>query len=619
VTGLILYWAVATVLTSAAAMLPNMMKARAWRAAPIGISGLLLAGVIAALVSHDVLATIIWPAVALLITLLVRHYQRSWGWLGAQLMTTLLVVALGYLAYGAFIGYTHGLAAWLLTTAVLALLSLAVVRGLTQTFEMVDALSGGPRPPDPYDTRYLPRIVLQVPICNEPVDVVSATLRSLSKLAYPNYLVQVVENNTTDPRLWQPIEVLCRELGSRFVFIHLGTWPGFKGGALNAAMRRLAPDVEIVGVVDADYIVEPDFLSATVGYFTDPAVGFVQTRDNYRDWERLPYRRGMFFGMRCFYAITMESRARRRAIIFRGTMGLIRRSVLEEVGGWDEVCLIEDAEASLKILGRGYHGVYVNDTYGAGLLPASFEALRKQQYRCAVGGMQIMRKYWRELLPVGNHKLNLKYRRRLYCVLVNATALGELLTLVLTLALLPTAIAIAVRGDAPQRQLTDALVIVPLTLLITQLLRSLWALCQATQCSALDALRALRTGFGLTFGVALGCVHGLLGAKVPFLPTPRVSDPNRSWRRALRSAWVETALAMTAIAAAVITFRGSSWGVRTLGVMLLVQACVFASALWTALSVARGGLPVPYPWRKRQRAAEEFVPSRRVEPRLYVD
>jgi cellulose synthase/poly-beta-1,6-N-acetylglucosamine synthase-like glycosyltransferase len=41
-------------------------------------------------------------------------------------------------------------------------------------------------------------------------------------------------------------------------------------------------------------------------------------------------------------------------------MGLIRRSVLDDIGGWDEWCITEDAEASLRILAAGYEGVYLH-------------------------------------------------------------------------------------------------------------------------------------------------------------------------------------------------------------------------------------------------------------------
>ena len=94
----------------------------------------------------------------------------------------------------------------------------------------------------------------------------------------------------------------------------------------------------------------------------------------------------------------MVSRANRNAIIFAGTMGLIRRSVLEDVGGWDEKIITEDAEISLRVLARGHRSVYVPQAFGRGIMPLTYEALRKQRFRWAFGGIQILRRHWRTLL-----------------------------------------------------------------------------------------------------------------------------------------------------------------------------------------------------------------------------
>src|SRR5207249_4362102 len=86
-------------------------------------------------------------------------------------------------------------------------------------------------------------------------------------------------------------------------------------------------------------------------------------------------------------------------IIFAGTMGLMRRAALEEVGGWPEWCITEDAETSLRLLKRGYEGVYVQKRYGEGIMPLTFSAFKSQRFRWAFGGIQIFRKHFRDLVP----------------------------------------------------------------------------------------------------------------------------------------------------------------------------------------------------------------------------
>jgi hypothetical protein len=91
--------------------------------------------------------------------------------------------------------------------------------------------------------------------------------------------------------------------------------------------------------------------------------------------------------------ITALARAHRNAIIFAGTMGLIRLSVLQRVGGWNAECVTEDAECSLRMLGlgEGLVGVYDPRPWGAGMMPLNFDGLKKQRFRWALGGIQIPR------------------------------------------------------------------------------------------------------------------------------------------------------------------------------------------------------------------------------------
>ena len=132
-------------------------------------------------------------------------------------------------------------------------------------------------------------------------------------------------------------------------FVHRDNVAGFKAGALNLVMREVMdPDVEIIGVVDADYRVDPRFLKELVGYFADPNLAFVQTPQDYRSYEGDAYLTACYDAYRYFFVTTMPARNQRNSIIFAGTMGLIRRSALDEIGGWPEWCITEDAETSFR-------------------------------------------------------------------------------------------------------------------------------------------------------------------------------------------------------------------------------------------------------------------------------
>jgi hypothetical protein len=159
--------------------------------------------------------------------------------------------------------------------------------------------------------RHWPKVSIHVPTYSEPPDIVMATLDSLAALQYPDYEVLVVDNNTRDPALWRPVQEHCRRLGGRFRFFHVDRLPGAKAGALNFALRHPAPDAELISIVDSDYKVKPDFIASIVGYFDDPAMGFVQTRQAYREWEDYPYLRMCNWEYSLYLVSTLVSRNER--------------------------------------------------------------------------------------------------------------------------------------------------------------------------------------------------------------------------------------------------------------------------------------------------------------------
>jgi cellulose synthase/poly-beta-1,6-N-acetylglucosamine synthase-like glycosyltransferase len=468
----------------------------------------------------------------------------------------------------------------------LLLLEIAALSiSVSYAFELLDVLGRRDRPYRRGDPNHRPPVAIQVPAYNEPIEVVAETLRSLAALRYQRLIVQVVDNNTPDEAVWRPLETLCRELGSRFEFIHLENWPGYKAGALNEATRRLPAEYELIAIVDADYVVEPDFLDDLVGLFADPKVAFVQSSQNYRDWRDDAYLRGLFYSYRYFFDVSMPSRAQRNAIIFAGTMGLIRRAALEEIGGWNPECVTEDAEASLRLLGRGYLGIYDRRPHGAGLMPLSFDGLKKQRFRWALGGIQMLRMHWRELLPFGKHELRLSTAQRMHFLLASLQWFGEVLTLTFTLLLVTTAVFLALHHQLPVRQLVGAVIVVPLLFLFTGLLRALWGLRSTTRCGWGDAVRALGVWLALSWVVTLACVRGLLRPKAAFLRTPKRKEGVGTLWQALSSAKVETAVAALSLGAAAVTIVSApSAAGLVLALLLVYQAAFYLTAPWASLA-----------------------------------
>jgi exo-beta-1,3-glucanase (GH17 family)/cellulose synthase/poly-beta-1,6-N-acetylglucosamine synthase-like glycosyltransferase len=244
-----------------------------------------------------------------------------------------------------------------------------------------------------------PKVSIHVPAYFEPPEMLKQTLDAVSRLDYPNFECVVIINNTPDPEFWQPIQDHCRALGERFKFINAEKVQGFKAGALKIAMERTAADAEIIGIIDADYMVTPDWLKDLVPAFADPRVGLVQAPQDHRDGNRSLMHYIMNGEYAGFFDIGMVQRNEANSIIVHGTMCLIRRAAMDMAGGWAGDTICEDTDLGLAIIEHGWLTHYTNSRYGYGLLPDTYEAFKKQRHRWAYGGFQIVKKHWRRFLP----------------------------------------------------------------------------------------------------------------------------------------------------------------------------------------------------------------------------
>jgi len=552
-----------------------------WRIGlPLMLIGAWAASWAAASALHDAASSGVLFAVLLVGVVLLNFALRSLRWparfffAGATITTVAFVfvlLAVTFTTRTQSLGL--GLSALLLVFE-LGALSLSLVFA----FEMADALGTDSRLPAPPHSSelYAPRVCLQVPAYNEPPELLRQTLEALARLDYPDYTVQVIVNNTTDPALWMPVEADCKRLGPRFQFIHLPSWPGFKAGALNEASRRLGSDVEIVGIVDADYVVRPDFLRECVPHLADPNVAFVQTPQNYRDWEDSPYLRGLFYAYRYFFEVTMVARARVNAIIFGGTMGLIRVAALKQIGGWAEWCITEDAEASLRLLARGWKGTYVNRVFGEGLMPLDFDGLRRQRFRWAFGGVQILRRHLWMLMGLAGSRLTLAQR---YHYLVGALGwFADPISVGLAFFLLFTSPFLALGHPLLLRQLVGVLIVLPPFLLLAGMVRLGWSMRTACGAPWRDVPLAAMVMLALSFTVARACITALATRHGIFLRTPKVRGPSRLGR-ALISTMPES---VVAAACALMTVPVAVLGPSGLGpvcaLLLAWQALAWGSA-----------------------------------------
>ncbi|SHE22727.1 glycosyltransferase [methanotrophic endosymbiont of Bathymodiolus puteoserpentis (Logatchev)] len=369
----------------------------------------------------------------------------------------------------------------------------------------------------PSDFNY-PKVSLHVPIHNEPPEMVKQTLFALAKLDYPNLEVLVIDNNTKDNSVWQPVEAECQRLGDKFQFFHLENWPGFKAGAINYALEQASKDAEIIAVIDSDYIVDPDWLKSLVPYFAKKDVGFVQAPQDYRDWQENGFKTFCHWEYAGFFQIGMVQRNESNAIIQHGTMTLVRKSALESVGNWGEWCICEDSELGLRLYRAGYDSVYVKDSFGRGVTPDTLSGYMTQRHRWVYGAMQILKRHWQALL-LGN-KSELTSAQRYYFVAGWLPWFSDALALLFTFASLFLTAQIVydpIHSELP----VNAFILPTIGLFGFKVFRTLWLYHERVSCSALQTLGAAIAGLALTHTVAKAIWQGLFTSGRPFMRTPK--------------------------------------------------------------------------------------------------
>lgn len=233
---------------------------------------------------------------------------------------------------------------------------------------------------------YRPFVTVLVPAHNEPPLLLIQTLEALSHLQYDNYEVLVIDNNTADAAVWKPVEHFSLSLGRKFRFLHVENLVGFKAGALNYGLERVNPESKYVAVVDADYVVQPNFLSTAVSYFTHRDIALVQFPQAYRNSNEL--NQPIADEYRHFFKIYMNMANHLDCVPSTGTVSIYSRDALRSINGFRAEAITEDADAGLRFYAAGFRGVYVDRPVGQGLMPYDIEAYRKQKARWALGNAQ---------------------------------------------------------------------------------------------------------------------------------------------------------------------------------------------------------------------------------------
>ncbi|MFF8937008.1 bifunctional polysaccharide deacetylase/glycosyltransferase family 2 protein [Streptomyces paradoxus] len=249
-----------------------------------------------------------------------------------------------------------------------------------------------PRPGAPWLREVNAPVTVLVPAYNEEAGIES-TVRSLLASTHPYLEIIVIDDGSTDRTAdlatWidDPRVRVIRQPNSG------------KAAALNTGLAHASHD--IVVMVDADTVFEPDALYRLVQPLAHPAVGAVSGNTKVGNrrgllgrWQHLEYVFGFNLDRRMFEVLECMPTV-------PGAIGAFRRDALMGVGGVSGDTLAEDTDLTMALWRAGWRVVYEESAVAWTEVPTSLRQLWRQRYRWCYGTLQAMWKHRRAVVEVG--------------------------------------------------------------------------------------------------------------------------------------------------------------------------------------------------------------------------
>ncbi|HEY8741366.1 MAG TPA: glycosyltransferase [Candidatus Dormibacteraeota bacterium] len=231
------------------------------------------------------------------------------------------------------------------------------------------------------------KVDVLVPSYNEALWVVRRTLVGALKIRYPHRTYLLDDGRRPE------MKELAEELDCGY--ITRADNIGAKAGNLNNALAQT--DGDLIAIFDADHIAMANFLDEMLGYFVNEKMAFVQSPQEYYNFDsfqhrRRTHRRVLWHEQSLFYRVHQPGRDRFNAVFFCGSCGVIRRKALEQIGGFATETVTEDLHTSIKLHRLGWESAYEREVLALGLAPQTPLSFHQQRLRWGQGTMQVMRK-----------------------------------------------------------------------------------------------------------------------------------------------------------------------------------------------------------------------------------
>ncbi len=223
-----------------------------------------------------------------------------------------------------------------------------------------------------------------VPTYNESVDLVRRTLIAAHRIEYP-HVTWLLDDGRREEMRKLAEEIGCRYL-TRSDNLHA------KAGNLNHALGYSQGD--FIAIFDADHAPRKDFLDKVLGFFADDKLAFVQTPQDFYNIDSFNHRQSrkrVWDEQALFFKVIQRGKDASNAAFFCGSCAVIRRSALEEIGGFATETVTEDVHTAVRLHKRGWRSAYYPESLAFGLAPHSIDSYLSQRVRWGLGAMQVLR------------------------------------------------------------------------------------------------------------------------------------------------------------------------------------------------------------------------------------
>lgn len=261
----------------------------------------------------------------------------------------------------------------------------------------------------------LPAVSILIPARNEG-KVIRGTLNRMLELDYPmeKCEVMVINDGSTD-NTKNVIKSMSRQYKNiRMLDIPEERSGQGKGAALNYAMNSVKN--EIVAVYDADNMPDRESLKNLVFHLnSNPRLAAVTGKFRaYNKNRNLLTRLINIEGIAFQWIIQAGRWFFLKISLLPGTNFIIRKSVIDEVGGWDEEALTEDTELTFRLYQHGYIIKFVPDAVTREQEPERLSTWIRQRTRWARGNNYIISKFSRTVLKKSNRLISLELLNLFY-------------------------------------------------------------------------------------------------------------------------------------------------------------------------------------------------------------